>query len=376
MTYLDHSASSALFPEVMELYLRELPHLFANPSSAHQAGLESERKLKQSLQNIARTLHCSPDELWVCSGATEAINTAIKGYLLFKQHRGKSILLSHLDHPAVVETANFVAKTANYQLTYLKAGADGRIDQEDLEQKLSEETAMVCLIHVNNETGALAKLDELIPQIRAKAPKAKILLDSVQALGKTNIKLKSLDVDFAIFSGHKIHAPKGIGLLYVKKGVSLTPLLHGGGQQKGRRSGTENPLLVMAFDVACQKVCQEFDARTERCRQIHRSFLEALGDLPYVVNSPSDAVPQILNLSFPGVRSETLLNALSAEGIYFSMASSCHSKAPYSEVLLAMGLERSRLESAIRVSFDPDDEVSAVQLAAERIRNWVLKLRR
>ncbi len=376
MIYLDHAASTYPYVEVLHLYRESLENDFANPSAAHRLGLEQELKIKRAKASISGYLQSEPDELYFTSGASEAANMALKGYLSANRHSGSDVIISAGEHEAVSAAAEFICHKLNLNLIKIPLNSDGRINRSVLSDSLSAKTALVCTMAVNNETGAINDISAISDQIKYLAPQAKLFVDYVQALNKLPIHLRKEGADMACFAGHKCHAPKGIGLLYVKRGLRLDPLIHGGGHQNKMRSGTENSPLVQAFALAIeigQSRLSEDRLAVEKLREV---LLNELDPTLYVLNSSEEALPWIVNLSFPGLRGETLLHALAAEEIYVSQASSCHSKSPYSKVLSNMGINKKRLESAIRLSFSADQSEEEVRKAASSINRLVRKFKR
>lgn len=371
MIYLDHAASTFPYVEVIHLYANSLGEHFANPSASHRLGLTEELRIKAAKKTLAQLLHCDPAELFITSGATESANTAIKGYLNANRHSGKKVLLSAGEHPAVHMAARFSCEKLALEIVEVPLNTEGKIDLDALALLLDPEVALLCVMAVNNETGAINDLSAVTKLIKEKAPQAKLCVDYVQALTKQDIHLHRSNVDFGIFSGHKVHAPKGIGLLYIKKGLRVEALLQGGGQQLGLRSGTENSPLLEAMALAVQMGLEHSKEATAQVKTLRKCFLDELDDEFHVINSPADGSPWILNLSFPGVRGETLLHALAEREIYLSKASSCHSKAAYSDVLQAMRLSKKRMESAVRVSFDASQSTSDMRAAAQSINQLV-----
>ncbi len=376
MIYLDHAASTYPYVEVIHLFRDSLGEAFANPSAAHRLGLQEELKIKDAKNRLAKVLHCEAGELILCSGATEAANMAIKGYLNANRHSGKKVLVTAAEHAAVYQTAKFICAKLQLEFCEIALNRDGTVDLADLAQQLNQECAFVCVMAVNNETGAVNDLHAVTRLLHEKAPQAKLCVDYVQALCKAELNLRQAAVDFGIFSGHKVHAPKGVGMLYVKKGTRIEPLLHGGGHQGGLRSGTENALFAEALAIAVEHGTRNLRADREKVAKLRRIFMEHLDESLYCVNSATDASPWILNLSFEGVKGETLLHALADQETYISQASSCHSKAPHSHVLKAMKLSVSRMESAVRVSFDASQSEADIEKASGQINELVRALRR
>ena len=375
MIYLDHAASTFPYVEVIHLYANGSSAHFANPAAAHRLGLSEELRIKAAKKNFAGLLHCEPAELIVTSGATESANTAIKGYLNANRHSGTRVLVTAGEHPAVHESARFTCEKLGLEFLEIPLCTNGKLDFEVFAELLNKDVALVCVMAVNNETGAINDLSKVSKLMKQKSPQARLCVDYVQALTKMEINLQRSAVDFGIFSGHKIHAPKGVGLLYLKKGLRIEPLLHGGGHQLGLRSGTENSPLLDAMALAVQLGLEKMPEATEQVKMLRETFLGELDTSLFINNSPEDASPWIINLSFPGIRGETLLHALADREIYLSQASSCHSKAPYSDVLQAMKLPVKRMESAIRVSFDASQNKAEIITAAQIINKVVTTLK-
>ncbi len=376
MIYLDHAASTYPYPEVLAFYQERYQTCSANPSALHKWGQEAAGRLLRARRYLARIWSCKEEELLACSGATEAINTVVKSWLYLQpgERRGK-ILISQGEHAAVQEAAAFVAGQRGWDCQHLPLLSSGSVDLEALEAALDEEVFLVCCMHVNNETGAINPVEDIGALVRSKAPRARFLVDEVQAFGKLELQPLGSYCDYAIFAGHKIHAPRGIGLLFHRSGQPLLPLIHGGRQQANLRSGTEDPTLLECFCLAAKILLENREEKWDRLRRLEAAFLEGLEEGTYCLNSPPDAAPGIMNISFPGLRSETLLNALSAEGVYASASSSCHSRQGHSAVLAAMGLGEERLNSALRFSFDAAQTEEEVREAARICRGLYARYR-
>lgn len=373
MIYLDHAASTFPYVEVIRLFNEAFANNYANPSAAHRLGMNEELRIKEAKRTLADLLSCEVSELTFTSGATESANAAIKGYLLANRHSGTQVLVSAGEHPAVRITAKHICEKLGLELKIIPLTRAGVVDLDALEGMLNPHVALVCVMAINNETGAINDLSKIARLIKQRAAQAKLCVDYVQALAKQTITLRQSAVDLGIFSGHKIHAPKGVGLLYVKKGVRIEPLLHGGGHQLGMRAGTENSQMAEAFTLATRLGIEHMQENTSNVMQLRQTFLDALEPSTYVDNSANTCSPWILNVSFPGVRGETLLHALADKEVYISQASSCHSKAPYSDVLQAMQLPVELMQSAVRISFDASQSNDEIKEAA-RLMNETVKL--
>ena len=372
MIYLDNSATTKPLPEVVSFICDELSAEdgFGNPGSLHRLGMIAEKKQKSALDTMSGVLACSRDELVITSCGSESVNTAIRGFLSANPRAGKHIISTRTEHKASLETLTLL-ESSGYEVTYLRVGSDGIPDLKQLEASIRPDTALITLTHVNNETGAILPVAQIC-DIRSRCnPKTRIHLDCVQSLGKLPIRLSRMGIDMASFSGHKIHAVKGIGLLFVRKGCRINPLIYGGGQQNGRRSGTESTFLSGALALALALAEKDRENALSRVTILKRKLIDGLLELNPVVLSPGEALPYVVNLSFPFFEAETMLHALEEHDIFVSTVSACSSKQKkVSYVLLEMGIARVIAQNAVRISFSrfsTEDEVESVCLAIHEI---------
>lgn len=338
----------------------------------------AERKQREALDTISRILSCSREELIFTSCGSESVNTAIRGYVHANPRFGKHIISTRTEHKATLETLAYLEESG-YEVTYLGVGKNGLPDLHQLEESIRPDTSLISLTHVNNETGVILPVRE-ITQIRdRKNPKTRIHLDCVQSLGKLPIRLTSMGIDLASFSGHKIHAVKGVGMLYIKKGCRIHPLIYGGGQQRGLRSGTESTFLSGAMALSLSQAEKDRENSLTRVTILKKNLLEGLKDLKPVVLSPEDALPYVVNLSFPSFEAETMLHALEELDIFVSTVSACSSKQKkISYVLLEMGTDRKIAQNAVRISFSrftTEEEVRSVCQAFYKIYDKYLMKR-
>lgn len=340
-------------PEVVDLIHGDLsdPLLFGNPGSLHRLGQFAEQSYHEAMTGIADLLKVTRDELIATSGGTESINTALIGYTSANPRNGSHIISTHTEHMATIETLNRLGKQG-FEITYVPVDRFGAPDIGILENSIRSDTTLITLTHTNNETGAILPALLVAAARKRKNPKTAIHLDMVQTLGKTPIDFRGWGIDLASFSGHKIHCVKGVGLLFARKGIRLSPLITGGGQQRGLRSGTESPWLLRAFALALRKACEEMYDALPRIIEYKRLLCDKITDLGGVVLSPESASPYIVNAALDSFESETLLHALETHAIYISTVSACTSKKKKkSHVLSAMGIENQVARNAVRFSF-------------------------
>lgn len=351
--YLDNSATTKCFPVVAEVMTKVMCEDYGNPSSMHMKGVEAEQYLKASRHTIAKVLKVNEKEIFFTSGGTEADNLAIIGTALANHRRGKHIITTGIEHPAVLEPMEYL-ESIGYQVTYLPVDSMGRIRLEDLEKALRKDTILVSIMHTNNEIGSLMPIAEAGNLIKRFSPAIYFHVDGVQGFGKTRIYPKKMGIDLLSVSGHKIHGPKGIGFLYVNEKVKIQPIVFGGGQQKGLRSGTENVPAIAGLGKAVEEIYRFLDQDVERIYGLKQYLVEGLAKLPGVtINGYTgyDSAPHVVSMSVEGVRSEVLLHALEDKRIYVSAGSACASNKPMvSKTLKAIGVKKELLDATIRLS--------------------------
>ena len=353
MIYFDNSATTFVSDSV-RAKLQELTEdaVSANPGALHKLGNRAIEVYEGIRKETASLLGAKPEEIFFTSCATESANTAIKGYMSRNKRAGNAVISTRTEHKATLECLEYLAKLG-YEIRYLKVGMDGKPTSESLAEELGKgDVALACFTLVNNETGAVLPFENISKTIKAASPSTAIYLDCVQALGKMPIDLSKLGADMCSFSGHKIHSIKGNGVLYVKKGVRIDPLIVGGGQQDGMRSGTQSPVLAGAFLAALKEVTTGIDESREKISEINAYLRKELSDRGAKILSPDDALPYVLNVSFEGFESETMLHCLEIYDIYVSTVSACSAKQKkVSYVLLEMGVDRKTAANAVRLSF-------------------------
>ena len=364
MHYLDNSATTMVSPEAAKKALEMMTEVFANPSSLHAFGIRAEAEVEAARKAVAAQLGCSDEEILFTSGGTEANNLALFGVAEARKRRCRKIVVSSVEHSSVIEAAKKL-ENDGFTVVYVAPRADGIIHPEDVAAAVGDDTSLVSVMRVNNETGAVMPVADIFEEVRDVNPDVICHTDAVQAFGKLECKVKKLGADLLTVSAHKVHAPKGCGALYIKKGVRLVPRQYGGEQQKKRRPGTEAAQNIAAFGVACE----QFDIRANAAyvRQLNDYAKEKLLSIEGVVlNSPADALPYVLNITAGRVRSETMLHHLEKREIYLSSGSACAKGKP-SHVLSAMGYDKNRADSALRVSFSKYNTKEDIDALAEGI---------
>ena len=376
--YLDHSASARVWPDVIKQLSEDLEQTFANPSSAHRLGHAAEKALNASRQKITALLGCQKKELILTSGGSESINLAIKGYLGANPRHGRRVISSCGEHAATTETLAFL-RQQGFECDEIPLLPDGRADLAALATALQQPAAILSLIHVSNETGAVNDIAEVVRLRNELSPQMAIHLDAVQTLGRQPLDFRKMGVDLLSGSGHKVGAPKGIGFLIVRQGLRLQPQIHGGGQQHNLRSGTENPPMAAALATAIELTFAGWEEKADQVQGLRASLLAGLQqeNINYSVLSPDNGVPQILLISFPGLRGETLLHALEAREIYISTGAACSSRLKKgNKVLKAMGVPENKADCAVRISLAASNtaaEIDETIRAIGEICRWLIR---
>lgn len=352
--YLDNSATTKAFDEVKDIMVETMLKDYGNPSSMHLRGVEAEKYVKEARENIAKTLKVDEKEIVFTSGGTESNNMAIIGTALANRRAGNHIITTAVEHASVHNTMEFLAEQG-FRITYLNVNESGVINIKDLEDAICDDTILISVMYVNNEIGSVMPISEIAEVIKAKKPDVVFHVDAIQAYGKYHIYPRRMGIDLLSVSGHKIHGPKGSGFLYVRDKLKIKPIIYGGGQQKGMRSGTENVPGIAGIGVAAKKIYENFDENIDRLYELKDYLIDELSKIENVrIHSKKgrDFAPQIVNASFVGVRSEVLLHSLEDRKIYVSAGSACSTnKHTVSATLKGIGLDFDEIESAIRFSF-------------------------
>ena len=362
--YLDNAATTPVREEAVQAAVQAMTEGWGNPSSRYALGTQTAEQVKEWRAQVARTLGCQPNELYFTSCGTEGDNWAIQAAVELGRRKGKHIITSALEHSAVLEPIKALERQG-YEVTYLKPDKTGVISMEELKNALRPDTVLVSLMLVNNELGTVTPIQEAADIIKRSGSPALLHCDAVQGYLKVPFTVKELGADFVVVSGHKIHAPKGVGALYVRNGVKLSPMIRGGGQENGQRSGTEATAQLAAFAAAAQTGFARMGDDTAHMAELKAYAAQTLQErVKGLVLVGEGTAPHILPISMPGYKSEVILRFLSDKGIYVSSGSACHKGKP-SHVYAALGLNKKVLDGVLRVSFSYDTTRADIDALAE-----------
>ena len=377
--YLDNSATTRAYPEVAELVTKLVLEDYGNPSALHQKGVDAEQYLRRARETMAKILKVQEKEIYFTSGGTESNNWALVGTVLAMQRMGKHIITTQIEHTAVQAQVSFLEEMG-FTVTRLGVSREGMIDLQELEEAITPETILVSVMFVNNEIGSVEPVAEIGERIKRKNPNAVFHVDAIQAFGKLPIYPKKMNIDLLSVSGHKFHGPKGTGMLYIREKTRIRPVILGGGQQNGMRSGTENVPGAAGMALAAEMVygkLKESRAHMYRLREHLIHGLQAMENVTVHGADGEQAAPHIVNASFPGVRSEVLLHTLENEGIYVSAGSACSShKRAGSPTLTAIGASKAEMESSVRFSFSENTTQEEIDTVLEVLNRVIPMLRR
>ena len=379
--YLDNSATTKPYPEVVDKMVYALTTDYANPSSLHRKGIEVEKNIKLIRQDIARTLGAKDKEIYFTSGGTESNNAIIRGVANLYKKRKKHIISTEIEHPSVLQTLNDLEQDG-FEVTYLKVDRDGKINIEELKNAIKPSTILITIMHVNNEIGSIQPIEDIGKYLKSLKDKIYLHVDAVQSYAKINFKPSRYNIDFMSVSGHKLHGPKGIGFMYIKENNRLKPLITGGGQEIGIRSGTENVPGIYGLGEAVKVINKDLNKTIDKISELKNLLKEEiLNNIEDIkLNSPEDGVCHILNVSFKDVRGEVLLHYLEQKGIYVSTGSACSSKKKGSHVLNAIGLNQNEIEGAIRFSLSDlntkEEILEVVKILKDSVNDLRMIIRR
>ena len=375
---MDNSATTRTDDAVVELMDRIYREDYGNPSSLHKIGYRAEQYVNDALDTFSSILQCKRKNIVFTSGGTESNNTAIIGTALFKESRGKHIITSVTEHPSVLEPVRTLEKRG-WEVEFLNVDSEGHVDPDELRSKIRKDTVLVSLMHVNNEIGSITPVSEMGKVIHEANPECFFHVDDVQGFGKIGLKMKDSHIDFLSASSHKIHGPKGSGLLYMSdRAVHISPYIMGGGQQGGMRSGTLNVPGIAGFAKAAELIYKDIEENHSRAKEIREYFVTEAEKMEGVrANGSAEGSPYILSLSVKGIRAEVLLHALEEKGVYISAGSACSShKKKVSDTLKGIGLTDDDAGSTVRFSFSVHTDMKEAEYCIECLNEVIPGLRR
>ncbi len=377
--YFDNSATTRVLDSVKDIVVKTMTEDYGNPAAKHRKGMEAEQYIREARKIIADSMKVQEKEILFTSGGSESNNMALIGTAWANQRAGKHIISTAIEHPSVYNPLG-VLEELGFEVTILPVDHDGHISLKELEEAIRPDTILVSTMYVNNEVGAVEPVEEISRVIKAKNPSALYHVDAIQAYGKYVIRPKKQGIDLLSVSSHKIHGPKGVGFLYIRSGVKIKPLIYGGGQQAGMRSGTENVPGVAGFGAAVKEMYTDHAEKIQKLIGLKDYMTDRLGEIEgTVINSKKGeaSAPQIVSVSFEGVRSEVLLHALEDKGIYVSSGSACSSNHPgISGTLKGIGVAQKLLDSTIRISFGIFNTKEEVDYTIDVLKELVPVLRR
>ena len=367
MIFLDNASTTKVYEKSLEVYNTASLNDFYNPGALYNLGSKNYKSINESKINFLKYLGAtSNDKIIFTSGATESNNMAIMGSI---KNKNAKLLFSLGEHPAVYNVAKNL-ESLGYNVEYIKLIENGEIDYDDFVNKIDDKVAFVSIMHVNNETGAVNDIEKLVKYAKSINPKIIFHSDGVQAFGKIDVNVNRLGVDLYTISGHKIHAPRGIGALFCKNGINLKPIIFGGGQENGLRSGTENYPAIKAFDKSAEIILKNRMENFNHVKKLSELFKqELLALVPNVVFNGENKSPYIVSFSLPSSRAETLLHMLDDKGVLLSNGSACSTKKLGNRILQAMGVSNSLIEGSLRVSFSEENSIDEIKIATQEIAN-------
>lgn len=373
--YFDNSATTPVYPEVRDLMVKIMEEDYGNPSSLHMKGVTAARYIKDARESLAGEMKVMPKEIVFTSGGTESNNMALIGGALANRRAGNKIITTSVEHASVGNPMEFLAGMG-FDVVRIGVDSSGQIDMDQLMSEVDDDTIIVSVMYVNNEIGTVMPIADIARLIKEKNPNVLFHVDAIQAFGKYRIYPKRMGIDMMSISGHKFHGPKGVGALFIRDRVKVKPIIYGGGQQSGMRSGTENVPGIAGMALAAEITYNGLEEKMEHLRQLKEHFISELTQIDDVYSNSGDA-PHIASITFKGVRSEVMLHALEEREVYVSSGSACSSNKQHaSGTLKAIGLPQDKLESTLRFSFSPENTMEQVDYAVECCRQLLPVLRR
>lgn len=373
--YFDNSATTPVYPEVRDLMVKIMEEDYGNPSSLHMKGVTAARYIKDARESLAGEMKVMPKEIVFTSGGTESNNMALIGGALANRRAGNKIITTSVEHASVGSPMDFLAGMG-FDVVRIGVDSSGQIDMDQLMSEVDDDTIIVSVMYVNNEIGTVMPIADIARLIKEKNPNVLFHVDAIQAFGKYRIYPKRMGIDMMSISGHKFHGPKGVGALFIRDRVKVKPIIYGGGQQSGMRSGTENVPGIAGMALAAEITYNGLEEKMKHLRQLKEHLISELTQIDDVYSNSGDA-PHIASITFKGVRSEVMLHALEEREVYVSSGSACSSNKQHaSGTLKAIGLPQDKLESTLRFSFSPENTMEQVDYAVECCRQLLPVLRR
>ena len=373
--YFDNSATTPVYPEVRDLVIKLMEEDYGNPSSLHMKGVQAARYVTEARESLARLLKVNAKEIVFTSGGTESNNMALIGGALANKRAGNRIVTTEVEHASVGSPLSFL-ESIGFDVVRVGVDSRGIIDMEQLLDAVNDDTIIVSVMYVNNEIGSVMPIQDIARRIKEKNPAVLFHVDAIQAFGKYKVYPGRMGIDMMSVSSHKFHGPKGVGALYIHDRVKVKPVIYGGGQQNGMRSGTENVPGIAGMALAAEMTYKNLDENVEHMRSLKKHLIDELTQIEEVYSNSGDA-PHIASITFNGVRSEVMLHALEDKGVYVSSGSACSSnKHSVSGTLKAIGLPPEKLESTLRFSFSPENTMEQVEYAVQCCKELLPVLRR
>ena len=378
--YLDNSATTMSYPEVGELVYKIMCRDYGNPASMHRKGVEAEHYIREAKETLAKILKVSAKEIFFTSGGTESDNLALIGCARANKRSGNHLVTTSIEHPAILNTMRYLEEEEGFRVTYLPVDSRGKVKLDALKEALCPETILVSIMYVNNEVGTVQPVEEAAKMVKEYNPSILFHTDAVQGFGKYHIYPKRVGIDLLTASGHKIHGPKGVGLLYIGEKVKIRPIIFGGGHQKNIRSGTENVPGTAGLGLAAKMIYRDMDMKVALMRELKNYFIEGISKIEdTTIHGFTDegSAPHIVSVGIAGIRSEVLLHALEDKGIYVSSGSACSSNHPsVSGVLKGIGAADEYLDATLRFSMSEFTTKEEIDYTLETLYNCIPMLRK
>ncbi|HJD47729.1 MAG TPA: cysteine desulfurase [Candidatus Mediterraneibacter norfolkensis] len=378
--YLDNSATTMSYPEVGELVYKIMCRDYGNPASMHRKGVEAEHYIREAKETLAKILKVNAKEIFFTSGGTESDNLALIGCARANKRSGNHLITTSIEHPAILNTMRYLEEEEGFRVTYLPVDSKGKVKLEALKEALCPETILVSIMYVNNEVGTVQPVEEAAKMVKEYDPSILFHTDAVQGFGKYHIYPKRTGIDLLTASGHKIHGPKGVGLLYIGEKVKIHPIIFGGGHQKNIRSGTENVPGTAGLGLAAKMIYRDMDMKVALMRELKNYFIEGISKIEdTTIHGFTDegSAPHIISVGIAGIRSEVLLHALEDKGIYVSSGSACSSNHPsVSGVLKGIGAANEYLDATLRFSMSEFTTKEEIDYTLETLYNCIPMLRK